>query len=407
MSTNTALGLDVAKDSAVFELLRADGIPLAKGSLKPSREAVASLLQTLARLAVSPADCPVAIESTGGFSQAWADSLLHAGFPVYVVNPLVTKTLKAVDNAVRQKKSDPVDAHALAEAMCIHRPGLVRFRHLSPDAGGVLLRKFASIRHGVRKSLTALMKSTGAALHLSFPGWRECGISLTSTHDLRLLVAAPSAPEIAAMSESRLAKFVGAKAAPAVRAVAKNTFADEAVARAVGIAVAAAVKVVIVLREQLAEITRAARAALADLPQGRMETRLRTLPGLGKLTAPVVAAYLPEGFVNWHEKKRGVMNKLAAHFGIEPREHSSGPNKGRSRMSKRGSPLARTALFQSACMATLHDGDLKTYYRSLRDRGKPHKAAIVDVMRKLVRKIVCLFWDEHISIPNGNIAPAV
>lgn len=405
MSTNTALGLDVAKDSGVFELLRADGVRLAKGSMKPARDSITTLLQTFQKLALAPADCPVAIESTGGFSQAWADAFLRAGFPVYVVNPLVTKTLKAVDNAVRQNKSDPVDAHALAEAMLIHRPGLVRFRYLAPAPSGVLLRKFAGLRHCVRKSLTALIKSTGACLSLSFPEWRAAGLLLTRARDLRLLCVAPSAPAIAAMSEARLAEFVGADKAFALRTVAKNSFADEAVSREAGHALASAVRTLIVLREQLDAVTRDARAALDNLPQSRVETKLRALPGLGELTAPVIAAYLPEDFVNWHAKKRKVMNKLCAHFGIEPREHSSGSNKGQSHISKRGSPLARTALFQSASTAVLHDGELGTYYKALRARGKAHKAALVDVMRKIVRKIVCLFWDERAPCPLENMHP--
>ena len=61
----------------------------------------------------------------------------------------------------------------------------------------------------------------------------------------------------------------------------------------------------------------------------------------------------------------------------------SGPLRGQ-RHIRGGRVPARKALYMAALCATLHNPLLKTFYKTLRGRGKPAKVALTAVMRKLL-----------------------
>jgi transposase len=70
---------------------------------------------------------------------------------------------------------------------------------------------------------------------------------------------------------------------------------------------------------------------------------------------------------------------------MDPRVRKSGQWSGKIKMSKRGSPTLRTALYQAASMARLHQPRLaEIYYRHRRQMNKHHSVAISHVARKLL-----------------------
>ena len=68
--------------------------------------------------------------------------------------------------------------------------------------------------------------------------------------------------------------------------------------------------------------------------------------------------------------------------------HQSGDfTRTRNKLSKRGSPYLRRAIWQAAFIAAFKDPALSQYYQKLRARGKSHGTAIGAVSRKLVNII--------------------
>jgi transposase len=80
--------------------------------------------------------------------------------------------------------------------------------------------------------------------------------------------------------------------------------------------------------------------------------------------------------------------------GIEPRVRQSGQWVGQARMSKRGIKPLRTALFQAAFCATIHDKELRAYYQRKRAEGKAHKVALSHLMRIILRRLVAVLKTE-------------
>ena len=94
-------------------------------------------------------------------------------------------------------------------------------------------------------------------------------------------------------------------------------------------------------------------------------------------------------------------------LGCDPKLCESGQWKGRVRMSKRGVELARTALFQAATCAMLHDPDMKAVFDRKRAEGKFYLVCVSHVMRLQLRRLVAVLYDRKpfVRLPL-NLAPA-
>ena len=104
--------------------------------------------------------------------------------------------------------------------------------------------------------------------------------------------------------------------------------------------------------------------------------RLTQVAGVGEVSAYTLLAYLPElGTLS-----RGAIAALA---GVAPMNADSGPMRGQ-RHIRGGRAPARKALYMAALCATLHNPLIKTFYKTLRAKGKPAKVALTAVMRKLL-----------------------
>lgn len=105
-------------------------------------------------------------------------------------------------------------------------------------------------------------------------------------------------------------------------------------------------------------------------------TLLRSVPGVGAITACTLLAYLPElGTLSRHE--------VAALVGVAPRARESGQWRGRRRIQG-GRAVVRHVLYMAALTAARCHPVLHAHYRQLRARGKAAKVALVACMRRLL-----------------------
>jgi transposase len=113
-----------------------------------------------------------------------------------------------------------------------------------------------------------------------------------------------------------------------------------------------------------------------------MEHPIKSIPGIGSITGPLIAAEL--GDLRRFEGPRP-LHAILAYAGMDPRVRKSGQWSGKIKMSKRGSTTLRTALYQAASMARLHEPRLGEIYNHHKQQmNKHHGVAISHVARKLV-----------------------
>jgi transposase len=109
---------------------------------------------------------------------------------------------------------------------------------------------------------------------------------------------------------------------------------------------------------------------------GRDQRLLRTVKGIGDKSALVLIAMVPElGRVN---------NKVAAALiGVAPFVRKSGTMIAPARIHG-GRAAVRNILYMAAVAASRHNPVLRPFYERLVAKGKPAKAALIAVLRRLV-----------------------
>ncbi len=120
----------------------------------------------------------------------------------------------------------------------------------------------------------------------------------------------------------------------------------------------------------------------ADPALRRRRKIIRSVPGCGPLTAASLCAELPE-------LGSATPAEAAALAGLAPYVCDSG----------RQHP--RKLLYMAATSAIRWNPALRTVYTRLTARGKPHKVALVAVMRKLLVLLGALLRDDRLWLPAG------
>jgi transposase len=116
------------------------------------------------------------------------------------------------------------------------------------------------------------------------------------------------------------------------------------------------------------------------------EDLLRSVPGIGPVSARTLLAELPElGSLN--------RKKIAALVGVAPLNRDSGTLQG-TRSCWGGRARIRQVLYMAALTAVRRNPIIRATYAALRARGKKHKVALVACMRKLLTILTAMVRDR-------------
>lgn len=131
------------------------------------------------------------------------------------------------------------------------------------------------------------------------------------------------------------------------------------------------------LEAKLHDVDRELTAMIRAHPTWAATARLlRTVPGVGRVTAAILIAGVPElGQLSRH--------KIAALIGLAPLARESGRWQGQRHIAG-GRALVRRVLFMAAFSASRFNPALRAFYQRLVAKGKTHKQALTACMRKLL-----------------------
>ena len=136
----------------------------------------------------------------------------------------------------------------------------------------------------------------------------------------------------------------------------------------------------------------AARIVAADKGLARRREVLMSIPGVGPVTALAMLADLAE-------MGACANKKIALLAGLAPVNRDSGGKVGQARIAG-GRAHVRKAVFMAALTAVRGKaGGFKAVYLRLTEKGKPHKVALVAVMRKIVELANTLITENRLWTP--------
>ncbi|HEX4500658.1 MAG TPA: IS110 family transposase, partial [Scandinavium sp.] len=389
MKLSYFLGIDAAKHKIRAALSHGQERLLFEKDLPVKASGLAELLVQLKRLVPEKEQLLILIEATGVLHLNWAAALTKAGYAVVVVNPLIARRLYHPGNALRDSKTDPIDARSLCQVAARNGAQLLELYRFHLRPAQLRLQRLHTVRKALRRSLTNQKKTYKSLLDLSFPELEHL-LQVDAVGIRQLLLQAPTPAAIARMRRSTIEKnwMLRPKAA-ALKTLAAQSIADPDIAQASAPALCSILELIATLEKRLMELDQ----QIAQLTRETLDPQnldlLQSIPGFGPLTAAKVLAFLPTEILR-SGNNRNAAARLQAFMGNDPRLKESGQWKGHTKMSKRGVEMLRSAFFQCAFSAAQHDPELRAFYLRKRAQGKHHEVAISHLMRILTRRAVAV-----------------
>jgi transposase len=329
----------------------------------------------------------VALESSGQYWLCLYDQLTSRGYDVAVINPLQVNAYRKT--GIRKTKTDPVDAFWIADLLRINR---ARSNQI-PEALRLQMRELSRFRFSLVDRIGDIKRKILSVLDRVFPEYETLFSSVFLKSSRQLLKEAVSADDFAAFDLSELTALLrkasrgrfGERKAQEIITQARSSIGISFLADAAHLELQCLLEQIHFLEQQIERIDEHLNLLLEETDQ-----YLTTIPGIGGVLAATIFGEI--GDVNRFPE----LEQLVAYAGIDPTVHESGQfGATRTRMSKRGSPYLRRALWLAASVARQHDPELKNYYQKKKLEGKHHNTVIGALCRKLLARIYVILKEER------------
>ena len=390
---NPSLCIDVSKTSSFANPFLSLNTPIAKPfSFSHDASGINSAIDSLKLLENSTHQKPdVVLEATGNYSIPLVNSFHNAGYNVVVLNPLETSLHKR--KSIRKVKTDPRDTFRIAKVYYMNEydyyhpipDEIMQLRHLS--------RQLASLD----ASLVEIKQKFLSTLDLIFPGYCSIFYNPCCKTSLKLLALYPSPNQIlAADVDTLFSIFKMSKRSDQwcydkqniLISKAKESLTLQSAQGSLDICIRTYIRIIEMFSSEISGIRTHMINIAKRLPAYDL---LLSIPGVGSITALTILAEIGD-IRNFKSSKQ-----LVAYAGLDPAVHQSGSFRAsRCKISKRGTPYLRKALYQATVsgIAMYRHGvanpTLYTYYKSKIDQGKPTKVAIIASCNKLLRIIFAM-----------------
>ena len=370
------LGIDISKYNHVATLIDSQANPLFKGfSFANTVEGGESLAAVLAKHIKSPADLEIGMEATGHYWLSLYSFLVAKGYAVHVINPIQTDGWrKGVE--IRKRKTDKIDSFLIADLL---RYGDFVETSLS-DENVMSLRNLSRFRHYLVGSIGDLKRKAICILDQTFPEYQGVFSDTFGQTSSELLLHFQSAEDFASITAQQLEtalagitrKSFAKNKLTQISELAANSFGLKFCKDSFSLQLKLLIEQMRFIEAQVSDVEAEIEGLLTKLG-----SPITTVPGVGAVTGAAILSEIGDisRFPN--------PSKLVAFSGIDATVIQSGESSGSYKMSKRGSPYLRKALFQAALVASNNDPVFKAYYQKKRSEGKHHLTALGAVARKL------------------------
>lgn len=331
------------------------------------------------------------MEATGHYWLSLFARLKNLGHQIHVINPMQTDSLRNM--YIRQSKNDTRDSFLVAE--------VIRFGRFSesgmPPSVLYTLRELSRNRFFLIDMRSDLKRKVVALLDQAFPEYETLFSDIFGLTSTAILKNCPTPKEILAMEEEFLLKIIqepsrkrfGMAKVKQIRDTAADSFGIELTTDFFSGMIKSHVRHIDFITGQIGELESQMIEMLSQF-----DSKVATIIGIGPVLAAVIISEIGE------ISRFSCASKLAAFAGVDPTMKQSGEYMGtRNRMSKRGSPYLRRAIWLAATVAAHHDPALHAFYLKKREEGKPYMTTIGHICRKLTSIIYAIMRDNKEYLP--------
>ena len=386
------VGIDIAKRKHEASILDTEGKPLcASISFPNTKDGCDVLIAQFVRLNISKDNVVIGMEATGHYWLSVYSYLLEMGYNLKVINPIQSDAFRRM--YIRQTKNDSKDSFIIAQIM---RFGEYSTTRLSEE-NVMALRQLSRYRLAVVDECSDCKRRVIALLDQVFPEYDSLFSDTFGSTSKEILLHFPLPEDMLHISAENLAALL-AKAshgrfkeekAKQLQAVAAGSFGISFAKDAFSFQIRQKIEQINFLEKQLAELEEEISLMLSQT-----NAVITTIPGIGEVLGAAIIGEI--GDINRFEAP----GKLVAFAGLDATVNQSGEFTGtKSRLSKRGSPYLRRAIWLAASRAAFCDPILAEYYQSLKARGKHHLTAVSSVARKMCNIIFTILKENRAYEP--------
>lgn len=384
-------GIDIAKRNHEATLIDEFGNTLGRISFSNSTAGGEKLLTFINQKNIKDEPLVFGMEATGHYWLSLYSYLVEHDFTVYVINPIQSDSIRNL--YIRKTKNDSKDSFIIAE--------LIRFGRFTEtqlaDEKTLSLRQLCRYRTSLVDQTSQLKLKAIAILDQIFPEYENLFFDIFGISSKALLMEYTTPDDILSISTEQLSDFLTRSSrgrfkmdkAHQIQEAARNSFGIKIAIDAFSFQLRQIIEQIKFIETHIKE--------LEDNIQSIFETfdsHLLSIPGIG----PIIAATI-ESEIGDISRFSGP-EKLVAFAGIDPSVRQSGEFTGSgNRMSKRGSPYLRRAIWNAAITSIQFDQVLKSFYGKKRAEGKSHKTAVGAAARKLTYIIFAVMRDKKDYVP--------
>ena len=383
------VGIDVGKNNHVASMMDASRKTVFKAyAFTNTREGAQGLLEKIQSHAAESAQIEVGMEATGHYWLALYSFLLDAGYVLHVINPIQTDGWrKGVE--IRKRKTDDIDSLLIADLI---RYGEFMETKLT-DEGLLSLRTLTRFRSYLVDSIADLKRKVICVLDQVFPEYESIFSQVFGATSKEVLLTYSTPAELERVSVEQLAELLtslsrqkcGAAQAQRLSQAAAHSFGVTFCRDTFSFQLRILLEQMNFVEQQVADTEKQIKALMDTLA-----SPITSITGIGPVLGAVILG--ETGGVSRFDSA----SKLVAYAGIDASVSQSGEFESTSnRMSKRGSPYLRRALYQAATVAAFHDPELSAFYQKKRAEGKHHSVCIGAVARKLCYIIFAILKENR------------
>jgi len=374
------LGIDIGKNNHVASMIGNNGKPIFRAfKFANTIEGGESLLGKISICGIKPDEVEVGLEATGHYWLSVYSFLCDKGYKLHVINPIQTDGWrKGVE--IRKRKTDVIDSILIADFV---RYGDFLETHL-PEEAILSLKNLTRFRSYLMDSIGDLKRKVICVLDQVFPEYQSVFSNVfgKTSKEILLQFSCPAALEtisadtLAQLLTKLSRKKLGMEKAQKLSHAASNSFGVTFCRDSFTFQLRMLIEQIQYIESQVKDTEAEIRTIMETL-----DSPITTIPGIGMILGAIILAEIG------NIEKFDHASKLVAFAGIDASVKQSGDFQStNNRMSKRGSPYLRRALYQASLVAATGknpDPILQAFYQKKRAEGKPHNICIGALSRKL------------------------
>ena len=381
------IGIDIGKNKHEATLIDEKGNIIGKSiKFENSTAGFNKLISSINNYNISNDKFVFSMEATGHYWLALFSKLVESDYNVQVINPIQTDACRKF--YIRETKNDSKDSFLIAQ--------VTRFNGYSkttlPDEVMISLKELTRFRTFLVDDISDYKRKATVVLDKIFPEYTQIFSDTFGKTSKEILTKYPLPKDILNEDLESLAKVLstsskgrlGYSKAEQLQNLAKESFGIKFATEALVMEIKSILSTIEHLQNQVSKLDEKIAVLLRSL-----STTIETIPGIGPILGAIIVSEI--GDIN----RFSHASKLVAYAGIDPTVKQSGEfNATKNRMSIRGTPYLRRALWTASIVAAFNDPNLHEYYLKKKNEGKHHGTIIGAIARKLIYRIFIVLKDN-------------